>query len=235
MRNDIKAVLFDLDGTLLPMDTSKFMKEYFILLSKKLSDFGVTPERFLGATVKSLHVMAENLTDRMNSDIFWEFFKAEFGVDESAFPERTSDFYRNEYLSLKSICGFDPDAGPTVKALKDMGYRLVLATNPLFPRVAITERLKWTGVDIGDFEFITTYESYHSCKPSPLYYKEIAKNLGLSPSEIMMVGNDTNDDMSAEKIGMKVFLLTKCLINRKGLDISAFPNGEIKDLIEVLS
>ena len=65
--------------------------------------------------------------------------------------------------------------------------------------------------------------------------KEIAENLGLSPSEIMMVGNDTSDDMSAEKIGMKVFLLTKCLINRIELDISSFPNGEIKDLIKILA
>ena len=34
---NIKAVLFDLDGTLLPMDQDIFVKSYFGLLAKKLS------------------------------------------------------------------------------------------------------------------------------------------------------------------------------------------------------
>lgn len=35
------------------------------------------------------------------------------------------------------------------------------------------------------------------------------------PKNVLMVGNDVRDDMSAADVGMKVFLLTDCLINKK--------------------
>ena len=39
----LKAVLFDLDGTLLPMDLGKFLEAYFALLSKRLVPHGYDP------------------------------------------------------------------------------------------------------------------------------------------------------------------------------------------------
>ena len=231
MRKDIKAVIFDLDGTLLPMeDLVKFMMTYFELLSKKLSGYGVEAKRFFDATMRSMKEMAENTSKRTNADIFWKYFEEEFGHKEEELADKIEDFYKNEYLGLKSLTGHNPEIAPAIKELKSRGYRLAVATNPLFPAIALKERLKWAGVDINDFEFITTYEDYHSCKPSPNYYKEVAKNLNLSPSEIMMVGNDTSDDMSAVGAGMKVFLLTDCLINRKGVDISSYKNGDFEAL-----
>ena len=49
-----------------------------------------------------------------------------------------------------------------------------------------------------------------------------------------MVGNDVGDDMVAEKIGMKVFLLTDNLINKNNEDISIYPNGGYQELIRYL-
>ena len=46
-----------------------------------------------------------------------------------------------------------------------------------------------------------------------------------------MVGNDVQEDMIAETVGMKVFLLTDCLINRNGADISVWPHGGFDDLL----
>ena len=83
-----------------------------------------------------------------------------------------------------------------------------------------------------DFEFITTFENSYSCKPNPRYYLEVAEKLGLSPEECLMVGNDVRDDMIAETVGMKVFLLTDCLINVKNVDISSYPQGSFKELVE---
>ena len=235
MQNGIKAVLFDLDGTLLPMDDLvKFMKTYFELLSNKLSDYGIEGKRFFDATMRSMKEMAQNTSKRTNADIFWKYFEEEFGYKETDVADKIEDFYKNEYRTLKSLTGYNPEINLAIKSIKEKGYRLAVATNPLFPAIALTQRLEWAGVDIDDFEFITTYEDYHSCKPSPNYYKEVAKNLNLSPSEIMMVGNDTSDDMSAVGAGMKVFLLTDCLINRKGADISIYPNGNIRDLLKIL-
>ena len=56
----------------------------------------------------------------------------------------------------------------------------------------------------------------------------------MSPEECLMVGNDVDDDMVASELGMKVFLLTDCLINKNGLDVNAYPNGsfdQLKDYI----
>ena len=115
-----------------------------------------------------------------------------------------------------------------------MGLRTVLATNPLFPSIATEHRIRWAGFELDDFEFYTTYENSRSCKPNPKYYLEVLERAGARPEESLMVGNDVQEDMIAEKLGMKVFLLPKLLINRDGADISAYPHGDFDDLIEYI-
>lgn len=50
-----------------------------------------------------------------------------------------------------------------------------------------------------------------------------------------MVDNDVGEDMIAEELGMRVFLITDCLINKDGVDISRYPNGTFEDLREYIS
>ena len=45
-----------------------------------------------------------------------------------------------------------------------------------------------------------------------------------------MVGNDAEEDGAAAALGMPVFLLTDCLINRKGADLEKFPHGGYGEL-----
>ena len=85
-----------------------------------------------------------------------------------------------------------------------------------------------------DFEIYTTYENIGFSKPNPSYYLEVAKILGVKPEECLMVGNDVTEDMVAETIGMKVFLLTDCLINREDKDISEYNHGNFDDLISYI-
>ena len=47
-----------------------------------------------------------------------------------------------------------------------------------------------------------------------------------------MVGNDAGEDTAAEKLGIPVYLLPACLINRHGRDISRYPQGSVLDLVE---
>ena len=49
-----------------------------------------------------------------------------------------------------------------------------------------------------------------------------------------MVGNDVGDDMVAQELGMKVFLLTDCLINKHNVDISVYPHGSFEELMEYI-
>ena len=58
--------------------------------------------------------------------------------------------------------------------------------------------------------------------------------LGAKASECMMVGHDATEDMVAQTLGMKVFLLTDCLINKKGIDLSGYPQGNLEALVQYI-
>jgi len=115
--------------------------------------------------------------------------------------------------------------------VKEMGKWAILATNPMFPQPATRNRMGWAGFQPKDFTAYTTYEDCHYCKPSPKYYEELLEKLELCPEECIMVGNDVEEDMiPAGGLGMQVFLLTDCIINKKDRDISAYPQGDFEAL-----
>ena len=103
--------------------------------------------------------------------------------------------------------------------------------------VSTESRVKWAGLDKEDFALITTFEDYNYCKPNLDYYRQVIEKLGVKPEDCVMVGNDVSEDMIAQQLGMKVFLLTDCIINKENKDISVYPNGgfdQLKEFIENL-
>ena len=231
----IKNILFDLDGTLLPMDQDKFANGYFSRLVKKLAPLGYDPQKTVDGVWAGTAAMIKNNGERTNEEAFWVKFEELFGTKALSDKPIFDEFYRNEFNEVKSDCGFNPAAAETVKKLKENGYKLVLATNPIFPAAATESRIKWAGLDKSDFLLYTTYENSHYCKPNPDYYGEILEKLSLDPSDCLMVGNDVAEDGAAQKLGIKVFLLTDCLINKKDEDISAYPHGGFKELLEYIN
>ena len=226
----LKAVLFDLDGTLLPMDQEKFMKLYFGGLAKKLAPHGYDPQKLIDGIWAGTGAMVKNDGSRANEDAFWDTFEKHLGKpcrqDEPVFDS----FYRNEFIAAKDACGCVPEAKEIVAFLKEQGVTVILATNPLFPSIATENRMMWAGLSTEDFALFTTYENCSFCKPNPKYYAEILEKLQLDPADCLMVGNDAAEDMVAETLGMKVFLLTDCLLNTKNLDISGYPQGGFEEL-----
>ena len=229
---NIKAVLFDLDGTLLPMDMDKFIKAYFGGLAKRLAPLGYDPEKLVAAIWKGTGAMVKNDGSKLNEEAFWDTFAGIFGESVRADEPEFDAFYREDFDKVQAVCGYDPKARAAVDAIKAKGYRVALATNPIFPSIATEKRMRWAGFEPSDFEFFTTYENSSFCKPNTNYYKMVVDRLGLSPEECLMVGNDATEDIAAEKLGMKVFLLTDCLINKDDIDISKYPGGSFDDLIE---
>ena len=228
----IKVIMFDLDGTLLPMDQEVFVKAYFKGLAKKLMPFGYEPQSLTDAIWQGTYAMVKNDGKENNEAVFWKAFADIFGEKVYQDEKHFEDFYKNEFQDVKNVCGYNEKAKEVVKTAKELGYRCVLATNPIFPAIATISRCAWAGLDINDFELYTTYENIGFCKPNPLYYQEIIKRLGVEPSECLMVGNDVKEDMIAETLGAKVFLLTDCIINKEDEDISKYPNGDFDDLVE---
>jgi len=228
----IKVILFDLDGTLLPMDQETFVKTYLGGIAKKLAPYGYNPEEMVKAVYAGMKAMTSNDGSCTNEEAFWNAFTGILGEHVREDMPIFDDFYRNEFQSVKNICGFLPEAATTVRALKEKGFRVVLATTPMFPSIATESRIRWAGLEPEDFEIFTTYENYHFCKPSLNYYREVIEKLGVQPEECLMVGNDVGEDMVTEELGMKVFLLPADLINKVGKDISGYPQGDLKDLIK---
>ena len=138
----ITTILFDLDGTLLPMDQEKFVHYYLGLLAKKLAPHGYDPDLLINGIWKGTGAMIKNDGSRTNEDVFWNTFERimskEARKDEALFRQ----FYENEFSGAKAACGFNPQAAETVKAIKSKGFRVALATNPIFPAIATENRIR---------------------------------------------------------------------------------------------
>lgn len=227
----IRTIFFDLDCTLLPMDQEKFIYRYFSRLTDRLAPLGYDRKELQKHIWNGTVAMEKNDGARSNEQVFWEYFSGVYGAKAIEDKPIFEDFYRVEFQQVKEVCGIDPAARQVVDQLKAEGYPLVLATNPLFPAIATESRIRWAGLDPSDFIYRTTYENSSYCKPNPAYYQEILDKLGLRAEECLMVGNDAEEDMAAEQVGMRVFLLTNCLINAKKLDISQYPQGGFPDLM----
>ena len=231
----IKVVLFDLDGTLLPMDQDVFIKTYFGMLTEEMVKRGYDRKLFSGALLDGIDGMMKNSGKITNEQMFWEIFCSVLGEEngKAAYPYLDS-FYENVFDNVSRSCGYDPSAKKVIDEIKQMGFRVALATNPVFPLVATGKRIKWAGISPDDFELITSYENSHYSKPSLDYYREVAESLGVSPSECIMIGNDVSDDMVAIELGMKTFLLTDCLINKENKPLSDYDHGSFDVLLDHL-
>lgn len=230
----IRAVLFDLDGTLVPMDQDVFVGDYFRRISTKLANFGYEPKQLIKTIWQGTSAMIKNNGEKSNEDMFWDVAVSVYGERVLADKPLFDEFYETEFDSVKAVCGYNPQAKETVLKLKNKGYEVALATNPIFPERATRWRINWAGLEPRDFEFYTTYENINCCKPNPKYFLEVARRIGVLPEECLMVGNDVSDDMVAANVGMKVFLITDCLINSKDEDISKYPSGSFNELLNYI-
>ncbi len=221
----IETIIFDLDGTLLPMNEERFQKAYFSLLYKKAESLGYDGDDMVKAVLSSTAAVLKNDGKETNESVFWKSFCEIYGSKAYNDKPLFEEFYGNEFNLARSSCGYDERASMTVDELRRRGYTLILATNPVFPRSAILARLKWAGVDASAFKRITTYENSSWCKPKIGYYEEILEKENLDGKKCMMIGNDAEEDMIATTIVSKGFLLTDYLINRKNIDITRMPHG----------
>lgn len=230
----IKAVLFDLDGTLLPMDQDAFIAAYFGELTKKFAPLGYDPKAFVEGIWQGTKAMVTNNGEKLNEERFWDSFSSVVGDSIKEREEDFDEFYENKFARVQKSCGYNPCAADVIEAVRKKGLRVILATNPIFPSAATYQRCAWAGLSPEMFELVTTYENSHFCKPNLKYYDEILEKCGLSPEECVMVGNDVGEDMIAKKLGMGVFLLTDCIINKNNEDISSFPHGGFVELMDFI-
>jgi HAD superfamily hydrolase (TIGR01549 family) len=217
----MNTVLFDLDGTLLPMDMKEFTDTYLLLLSNRLESVGYDAKKMIAALWVGVKAVTENDGLITNEECFWKAFgnfmtdgngKMESKVKRKIEKEILK-FYKEDFGVARYITHPTEIVAECIDILKDKGYQLVVATNPIFPEIATIERIHWAGVSEDDFTLITTYENSCYAKPNIEYYKFILKMLDKDPEDCLMVGNDVHEDMCARNIGIDVFLIEGNVIN----------------------
>ena len=227
-----KTILFDLDGTLLPMDLDQFLTNYFGRLTKACSHV-LDPQTLhtnLWASTEAM--IRDNRPDKSNQAVFMENFIPRFELSADEIMPLFDDFYSKEFGALISCAMPTPLARQICQELVDKGYQLVLATNPIFPDVATSQRMRWAGIAEIPWSMVTTYEHCHYCKPNPNYYKEILERVGAEPEQTLMVGNDTKEDLVARRLGIKTYLVTDNLIDHNSSDYETDFEGRLEDFME---
>lgn len=227
----MNTILFDLDGTVLPVDLLLFEKIYFQELANTFSDL-MTPDELAKNIWGSTKAMVQNIEYRTNEEVFMEDFTSRINTDITALQKRFDDFYDTDFFKIKEAVRDVKCMKDSVKLLKGKGYNLVIATNPLFPAKAIHHRIRWAGFEPEYFSYISTFEKNHYCKPQLKYYEEILKDIDKRPEDCLMVGNDVQEDIIAGKLGIKTFLITNNLLHRTEDDIAADYIGEYEDFYE---
>jgi FMN phosphatase YigB (HAD superfamily) len=225
------TILFDLDGTLLPIDNTLFEKIYFGELIKVFSDI-MTPEEVAKNIWGSTKAMVTNLEHRTNESVFMDDFSMRINHDLSIIKQRFDEFYDTNFFRVKEAVKDVEFMRDSVKILKEKGYNIVIATNPLFPIKAIHHRIRWAGFEPEEFLYISNFEKNHYCKPQLKYYEEILEDISKSPGECLMVGNDVQEDLVSKKLGMRTYLITDNLIHRTKDEIITDYAGEYKDFYE---
>lgn len=227
------GVLFDLDGTLLDIDIDGFLGDYFGALGPIVSDVlgdGGEPAAALRAVIESTSAMVAPHPGRTNREVFNERFAelTEVNLDLEAYALPFERFYAEVFPTLRKSIGPRAGAREAVQTALDLGLKVAIATNPIFPLSAIRERMRWADVHDLAVHAVTSYECMHATKPLPAYFAETAKILGLEPRRCLMVGDDRVLDMGAADIGMRTFY-----VGPPPIPASDF-SGDLRDLAVLL-
>ncbi len=216
-----RYVLFDLDGTLLDINMNEFLKSYF----EKLMPF---LKRWIkGDVYKIVMTSTDYMINEINGDLNQKKFLYKFsllsGLSEDKVDEIFQKFYKIEFPKLNILGRPVPKAREILLRIHNEGYTLVLATNSLFPLIAVKERMKWAKIEDIPFSLITTAENMHYAKPYKEYYLEILDFFNANPKEAIMIGDDFELDISpAKSIGIDAY--------RIGEDIESL--DEIFDILK---
>ncbi|MAT95781.1 MAG: hypothetical protein CL608_01330 [Anaerolineaceae bacterium] len=206
----IQAILFDLDDTLLGNNVDKFLSGYFSLLSEYATRYMPREQFIVDLMTCTQAVIQSNDPTVTNREVFWQLFAQRTGLDSEEMEAFFDQFYRNHFLQLESRTVKRPFAAKLVQHCLDKNLDVVIATNPLFPLVAIEARLAWAGLPVTEYDFtlVTAYENMHAAKPSPAYYSEILEKIDCAPENALMVGDDwENDIVPAQSVGIHTYWL----------------------------
>ena len=204
----ITTVLFDLDGTLLPMDQDVFVKEYFGRIAGKLAPQGYDPKKLVDTIWRGTGAMVKNDGSMSNEEAFWKCYAGVYGQEKLKDKAIFDDFYLNDFANTKAFCGENCKAKEVFDYCKQKYGRVILASNPIFPKEAMEWRLKFAGLNPEEFDYISDYSNSHYSKPNSNFLKEILEKNNLKSGEVVYFGNsEIEDGKPAKELGIEVYMV----------------------------
>ncbi len=231
-KHNIKAVLFDLDGTLIDVDLKQFIPNYLRMLSESISHL-VPQRKVISKLLKASEAVNHNDGNKTNDSVFAEVFFPLEGYTREEIQPYFDKFYENEFVKLKQYTVKKESAFSVVQKVFESNLEAVIATTPVLPLTAIKQRLDWAGVGNFDFKLITHIENSRANKPNLLYYKDIVQFMGIPANNCLMVGDEAKD-MIAAKIGCPTFLVESSNTDFSSSMPEPDYKGSLKDVIKLL-
>ena len=184
----VKAVMIDLDGTLL--DTAADLAAAANLTLSELGHGELDPEvvkTFIGKGVANL----------MRQAVI-----ASTGAEPENFEQVMEIFERHYEEVLSDESRPYPGVVEGLEAMKSSGFRLACITNKV--ERFTSPLLRDTGLQ-DYFEIVLSGDSLPRKKPDPMPLLHACGHFGIEPSEMLLIGDSVNDVQAARAAGCTVF------------------------------
>lgn len=233
--DNIQAVFFDLDGTLIDIDIELFVTGYLNRLTEQMSEWA-EPARATRVLHQAVAAMFANKDpDKSLEVVLHEVLQQELSMDPLDYQGCLERFCRKSLDSLSPLVKGHPLSSQLINISHARGWKVALATNPIFPRVVVDARLSWGNLRSDAFNHVCSYETEHYCKPDPLFFEEQLDRMQVSADACLMIGNDALHDMSASQVGIRTCLLTPWCIKRPGVSFQPDWQGRHEELLTFLA
>lgn len=203
---EIDTLLFDLDGTLVRMNRSWIEAALMLKAMLRFVDI-IPPWRLPGAFWRALIFSKRHQSTQVNFSVFLETFAKRAHCDVAEAERRFRMVVDHDLPKMARYFSPVPQARETILLARELGYRIVIATNPSIPHKTVTLRLEWAGLGDMIFDFVTSAENMTRCKPNPDFYHELLRKLGLPGRRCLMIGDDVIKDVPAREAGILTFIL----------------------------
>ena len=200
------TLLLDLDDTLLNTNIDSFIPAYFQALARALAPH-VAPDLMLRAlTAGTKQMMINDDFSQTLEQVFNAIFYPQINSQDEIIANDIENFYDRIFPTLGGVTTPKPEAKPFVDWAIAQGFRIAIATDPLFPRKATYHRLRWAGFEPEQFELVSSFEHFHFTKTHPAYYAEVIGRMGFPDGPVLMVGNDLERDIQpAKRLGLGTY------------------------------
>jgi putative hydrolase of the HAD superfamily len=200
MREDIRGVAFDLDGTFYPN-----YRFYTCLIPFLLKEW-----RYLLAFSKARTALRKTFLDGNFYDLQALLMAEILKKDGAEIKDRTEKLIYRGWEPLFKKVKIYPHVRETLGMFKSAGLPLGLLSD--FPAEL---KLEYLGLH-GYWDAVICSEHTNRLKPDPAPFLELARRMALAPEQILYVGNSVSYDIvGSKRVGMKAALVSSFLRKRR--------------------